>query len=61
MKPRQFGESSSESEDECEHCFGHVELRHKQQETVTETDPGPSNLPEHDHKTNDDPPEKQQK
>ncbi|XP_055613868.1 E3 ubiquitin-protein ligase PPP1R11 [Uranotaenia lowii] len=27
VKPRQFGESSSESEDECEHCFGHVELK----------------------------------
>ncbi|XP_050096607.1 E3 ubiquitin-protein ligase PPP1R11-like [Anopheles aquasalis] len=28
-KPRAFGESSSESEDECEHCFGHVELKKK--------------------------------
>lgn len=28
-KPLQFGESSSESEDECENCFGHVEKRHK--------------------------------
>ncbi|XP_055550097.1 E3 ubiquitin-protein ligase PPP1R11 [Wyeomyia smithii] len=28
-KPLQFGESSSESEDECEHCFGHVELKKK--------------------------------
>lgn len=29
VKPKQFGESSSESEDECEHCFGHVELKKK--------------------------------
>lgn len=27
VKPREFGESSSESEDECEHCFGHVEMK----------------------------------
>lgn len=27
-KPHQFGESSSESEDdECDHCSGHVELK----------------------------------
>lgn len=32
VKPRQFGESSSESEDECEHCFGHVELKRKNKE-----------------------------
>ncbi|XP_040165438.1 E3 ubiquitin-protein ligase PPP1R11-like [Anopheles arabiensis] len=31
VKPRAFGESSSESEDECEHCFGHVELKKKNQ------------------------------
>lgn len=29
VKPRVFGESSSESEDECEHCFGHVEMKKK--------------------------------
>ncbi|XP_047987607.1 E3 ubiquitin-protein ligase PPP1R11-like isoform X1 [Leguminivora glycinivorella] len=30
-KPKAFGESDSEdSDDECEHCFGHVEKRHKQ-------------------------------
>ncbi|XP_058819783.1 E3 ubiquitin-protein ligase PPP1R11 isoform X2 [Topomyia yanbarensis] len=28
-KPTEFGESSSESEDECEHCFGHVEIKKK--------------------------------
>ncbi|CAK1549572.1 unnamed protein product [Leptosia nina] len=28
-KPRRFGESDSEdSDDECEHCFGHVEKKH---------------------------------
>ncbi|XP_058120296.1 E3 ubiquitin-protein ligase PPP1R11-like [Anopheles ziemanni] len=31
VKPRAFGESSSESEDECENCFGHVELKKKNQ------------------------------
>lgn len=29
VKPRTFGESSSESEDECEHCYGHVEMKKK--------------------------------
>lgn len=29
VKPRVFGESSSESEEECEHCSGHVEMKHK--------------------------------
>uniref|UniRef100_A0A161MPX3 E3 ubiquitin-protein ligase PPP1R11 n=1 Tax=Triatoma infestans TaxID=30076 RepID=A0A161MPX3_TRIIF len=28
-KPKNFGESSSESDDECENCFGHVELKKK--------------------------------
>ncbi|SPP86698.1 type 1 phosphatases regulator YPI1 [Drosophila guanche] len=26
-KPHPFGESSSETDDECEHCFGHPEVR----------------------------------
>ncbi|CAG4972633.1 unnamed protein product [Colias eurytheme] len=26
-KPRRFDESDTESDDECEHCFGHVEKR----------------------------------
>lgn len=31
-KPRAFGESSSESDDdECEHCKGHVERKHAKQ------------------------------
>lgn len=29
VKPKTFGESSSESEDECEHCTGHVEVKKK--------------------------------
>lgn len=29
VKPRVFGESSSESEDECDHCTGHVEMKKK--------------------------------
>jgi len=28
-KPKTFGESSSESDDECEHCRGHVEKKKK--------------------------------
>uniref|UniRef100_A0A1L8DKM2 E3 ubiquitin-protein ligase PPP1R11 n=1 Tax=Nyssomyia neivai TaxID=330878 RepID=A0A1L8DKM2_9DIPT len=55
-KPLSFGESSSEDEDECENCFGHVEKRKKKRippdgdddgskpsEGYDETDrPGPS-------------------
>ncbi|XP_033169771.1 E3 ubiquitin-protein ligase PPP1R11-like [Drosophila mauritiana] len=26
-KPHAFGESSSSTDDECEHCFGHPEVR----------------------------------
>lgn len=29
VKPKVFGESSSESEDECDHCSHHVELKKK--------------------------------
>ncbi|XP_063375902.1 E3 ubiquitin-protein ligase PPP1R11-like isoform X2 [Cydia fagiglandana] len=37
-KPKAFGESDSEdSDDECEHCFGHVEKRHKQPGSSTVT------------------------
>ncbi|KFM80032.1 Protein phosphatase 1 regulatory subunit 11, partial [Stegodyphus mimosarum] len=28
-KPREFGESSSESDDECEHCKGHMERKRR--------------------------------
>ncbi|XP_003741796.1 E3 ubiquitin-protein ligase PPP1R11-like [Galendromus occidentalis] len=37
-KPRQFGESSSEDEDEkdCEHCSGHVEKKSQPSENITE-------------------------
>lgn len=28
-KPMQFGESSSETDDECENCYGHVEVKGK--------------------------------
>jgi protein phosphatase 1 regulatory subunit 11 len=27
VKPKKFGESSSESDDDCEHCTGHVEKK----------------------------------
>lgn len=29
VKPHEFDVSSSESEDECEHCSGHVEKKKK--------------------------------
>ena len=29
VKPKEFGESSSESEDECKNCYGHVESKNK--------------------------------
>ena len=29
VKPRAFGESSSEDEDECQNCQGHVEIKKK--------------------------------
>jgi len=32
-KPHQFGESSSESEDECDNCHGHVEMKNKKEST----------------------------
>ncbi|KAM3959172.1 uncharacterized protein ACR2FA_006856 [Aphomia sociella] len=40
-KPRRFGESDSESsDDECEHCYGHVEQRKpkQQDQQATTTD-----------------------
>lgn len=40
-KPRTFGESSSESEDECENCYGHVEHR-KNHDCGGDPDPKPS-------------------
>lgn len=51
-KPSKFGESSSESEDECENCFGHVEMKksnqphhqHKHEED-TSKDPEPDKVP----------------
>lgn len=36
-KPRPFGESSSESEDECENCRGHVENRKLSQRQKVQT------------------------
>ncbi|KXJ75986.1 hypothetical protein RP20_CCG010521 [Aedes albopictus] len=52
VKPREFGESSSESEDECEHCFGHVE-RKKKRKPIPDSDAidssgGPSKDPSSD-------------
>ncbi|CRK93979.1 CLUMA_CG007505, isoform A [Clunio marinus] len=41
VKPKEFGESSSESEDDCENCYGHVEMKKHSHEP---TDP-PTNDP----------------
>ncbi|CAO1305988.1 unnamed protein product [Diamesa serratosioi] len=53
VKPRVFGESSSESEDECENCFGHVELKNKNKSAEPpiinpEDDPNPPENPKTD-------------
>ena len=38
-KPHRFDESDSEeSDDECEHCFGHVERKHKKHQHITSTE-----------------------
>ena len=29
QKPKEFGESSSDTDDECDHCRGHVEKKKK--------------------------------
>ncbi|XP_037934055.1 E3 ubiquitin-protein ligase PPP1R11-like [Teleopsis dalmanni] len=34
-KPLQFGESSTEDEDDCDNCFGHPEKRKKNRKRVT--------------------------
>jgi len=54
-KPLEFGESSSEEdEDECEHCFGHVEKKKKNQRKKDSGEPidysnghGSNDHPEH--------------
>lgn len=53
-KPRTFGESSSESEDECENCYGHVEMKkcnqhdHDHQNEEPPKDPEPDKVPDED-------------
>jgi protein phosphatase 1 regulatory subunit 11 len=42
VKPLEFGESSSEEEDECENCHGHVELKKKNRKEVPEEGNGSS-------------------
>lgn len=40
QKPLAFGESSSEEDDdECEHCFGHVEKKKKNQKKPNNENP----------------------
>lgn len=36
-KPKQFGESDTESEGECDDCCGHVDSKHKQKATEGES------------------------
>lgn len=36
VKPKVFGESSSESDDECEHCQGHVEVKRVNRDKKTQ-------------------------
>lgn len=47
VKPKTFGESSSESEGECENCFGHVELKKTKGPHHHDTEPpqNPDNVP----------------
>lgn len=52
QKPLAFGESSSEEDDdECEHCFGHVEKKKKnQKKNPGDGDPADTNgHGSHDH------------
>lgn len=49
-KPRQFGESSSESDDdECDNCFGHVEKKKKNRRPPPSGDHPHDEHDEHDH------------
>lgn len=50
-KPMQFGESSSETDDECENCYGHVEVKkvHRKKKKG-----GPSGSPDDDGQDSDD-------
>lgn len=54
-KPLEFGESSSEDdEDECDHCFGHVEKKKKNRRKNGDSGGGGSgDGDEHSHDTGD--------
>lgn len=45
VKPKTFGESSSESEGECENCYGHVELKKSKDHKHEEEPPNPDIVP----------------
>lgn len=51
QKPLAFGESSSEEDDdECEHCYGHVEKKKKNQKNPpTDDNPETNGHGSHDH------------
>jgi len=40
-KPKAFDESSSDTDDECEHCQGHVEIKKSQHPKNGDTEPTP--------------------
>ncbi|XP_067001551.1 E3 ubiquitin-protein ligase PPP1R11 isoform X2 [Anabrus simplex] len=44
-KPRAFGESSSESDDECDNCRGHVERKKKKKKPSPAEPSSPTNCP----------------
>lgn len=48
MKPKAFGESSSEDEDECENCHGHVEMKKQKTVESSSLEQFPTTPPEHD-------------
>ncbi|XP_046398416.1 type 1 phosphatases regulator ypi1-like isoform X2 [Ischnura elegans] len=51
-KPREFDESSSDSEGECENCFGHVEMKKKKVKGDGSDSQSPD--PDKDHKPSED-------
>lgn len=53
-KPVEFGESSSDDdEDECDHCFGHVEKKKKNRRTDSAGGGGEDVGGDHSHDTGD--------
>lgn len=54
QKPLAFGESSSEEDDdECEHCYGHVEKKKKNQKKKPDDDDDNPDMNGHGHCSHD--------